>query len=129
MDSPQPKILLVEDDMFLRKAAEAALKKAGFSVMTAVDGEDALAKIAAGPPSLVLLDLIMPRLDGFGVLQELHAGEATKQIPVLVLSNLGQQSDIDRCTALGAKGHFVKSNLSLTDMVAKVRAVLEAPPA
>ncbi len=128
MSAPAPTILLVEDDRFLRRAAEATLKQAGFVVTTAADGEEALRQASASRPDVVLLDLIMPKLQGFEVLRRLKQDEATARIPVIVLSNLGQDSDVRQALDLGAVAYLVKSNLSLQDLVKKVRAVLDEPP-
>lgn len=128
MSAPAPTILLVEDDRFLRRAAEATLKQAGFVVTTAADGEEALRQASASRPDVVLLDLIMPKLQGFEVLRRLKQDEATARIPVIVLSNLGQDSDVRQALDLGAVAYLVKSNLSLQDLVKKVRTVLDEPP-
>ena len=124
MNQTSHKVLLVEDDLFLRRAAEATLKKNGFATLTAVDGEEALQVAAIEHPDLILLDLIMPKLDGFQVLKELKGNDATRGIPVIILSNLGQESDVAQCLELGALAHYVKSNLSLQDLVSKVDEVL-----
>jgi len=128
VSAPAPTILLVEDDRFLRRAAEATLKQAGFVVTTAADGEEALRQASASRPDVVLLDLIMPKLQGFEVLRRLKQDEATARIPVIVLSNLGQDSDVRQALDLGAVAYLVKSNLSLQDLVKKVRTVLDEPP-
>jgi CheY-like chemotaxis protein len=118
----QPKrILLVEDDRFLRKATEAMLRRHGFTVCTAADGEEALQRMQAEIPDLVLLDLIMPKLQGFEVLRIMKQNPATKQIPVVVLSNLGQESDVQQALQGGAIAYLIKANLSLQDLVAQVQ--------
>lgn len=117
-------VLLAEDDRFLRKAAEAMLKRNGFVVRVAVDGEEALAAARAERPDLVLLDLIMPKIQGFQVLEALKADPATAGVPVIVLSNLGQDADVARAMAGGAAAYFIKSNTSLALLVEQVRAVL-----
>ena len=118
----QPKrILLVEDDRFLRKAAEATLRRHGFTVCTAADGEEALQRMQAEIPDLVLLDLIMPKLQGFEVLRIMKQNPATKQIPVVVLSNLGQESDVQQALQGGAIAYLIKANLSLQDLVTQVK--------
>ena len=114
------RILLAEDDRFLRKAAETALKRRGFTVIPAVDGEEALRLARAEAPDLVLLDMIMPKMQGFEVLRSLKGDPATAAIPVLILSNLGQDSDVQQALAAGAAGYFVKANLSLQDLVKRV---------
>jgi DNA-binding response OmpR family regulator len=124
-----PTVLLVEDDRFLRRAAEATLRQRGFTVVTASDGEEALRQVAAVAPALVLLDLIMPKLQGFEVLKRLKADPSTRSIPVIVLSNLGQDSDVREAMALGATEYLVKSNLSLHELVTRVEAVLGQPGA
>ena len=118
------RILLCEDDRFLRKAAEARLRQHGFTVFTATDGEESLRVAREQIPDLILLDLIMPKVQGFEVLRRLKADAATAGIPVVVLSNLGQDRDVEQATALGATAYFVKAHLSLQDLVTKVDDVL-----
>jgi DNA-binding response OmpR family regulator len=118
------RVLLAEDDRFLRKAAETALKRQGFTVLPAVDGEEALRMARAEAPDIVLLDLIMPKLQGFEVLRALKADPATTKIPVIILSNLGQESDVKQAMEAGAAGYFVKANLSLQDLVKRVGDVV-----
>jgi len=117
------RVLLAEDDRFLRKAAETALKRHGFTVLPAVDGEEALRMARADTPDVILLDLIMPKLQGFEVLRALKADPATAKIPVIILSNLGQESDVNQAMEAGAVGYFVKANLSLQDLVKRVGEV------
>jgi DNA-binding response OmpR family regulator len=124
MAEPTRRVLLAEDDRFLRKAAETALKRQGFGVLPAVDGEEALRVARAEAPDLILLDLIMPKLQGFEVLRALKADGATAAIPVIVLSNLGQDSDVRQAMEAGAVAYFVKANLSLQDLVKRVGDVL-----
>ena len=124
MEQQSKSILLVEDDRFLRKAAEATLRRHGFIVHTAADGEEALQRVRDEVPDLVLLDLIMPKLQGFEVLRILKQDPTTKQIPVVVLSNLGQDSDVQEALQGGAVAYFIKANLSLQDLVAQVQRVL-----
>ena len=114
------RVLLAEDDRFLRKAAETALKRHGFTVIPATDGEEALRLARAEPPDLVLLDLIMPKMQGFEVLRALKGDPGTATIPVVILSNLGQDGDVKQAMDAGAAGYFVKANLSLQDLVKRV---------
>ena len=118
------RVLLAEDDRFLRRAAETRLRRHGLEVLTAADGEEALRVARAEPLDLILLDVIMPKLDGFQVLQALKEDEATARIPVIVLSNLGQERDVAQAKALGALAFLVKAHLSLQDLVDRVDAVL-----
>lgn len=124
MTEPQRRILLVEDDRFLRKAAEATLRQRGYAVVTAADGEEALRQAAAEAPDLILLDLIMPKLQGFEVLRRLKGDPGTAGIPVIVLSNLGQERDVQQAMEGGAVAYFIKSNLSLQDLAREVDKVL-----
>jgi DNA-binding response OmpR family regulator len=124
MSESTRRILLAEDDRFLRKAAETALKRRGFAVLAAVDGEEALRMARTEAPDLILLDLIMPKLQGFEVLRALKADAATAATPVIILSNLGQDSDVKQAMEAGAVGYFVKANLSLQDLVKKVGETL-----
>ncbi len=121
-----PRILLVEDDRFLRRAAEAALRRHGFTVLTAADGEEGLRLARAEQPDLVLLDLIMPGLQGFEVLKLLKAEAATSAIPVIVLSNLGQDSDVQKAMEAGAVDYLIKANLALDMLIERVKALFEA---
>ena len=121
------RILLAEDDRFLRKAAESALARSGYSVVTAMDGDEALARARDSAPELILLDLIMPGRNGFEVLQALKSDPATKAVPVIVLSNLGQEGDVQRALSLGAVAYCIKANLSLQGLVRQVEGVLADP--
>jgi DNA-binding response OmpR family regulator len=120
------RILVVEDDRFLRKAAEAALRRHGFAVLTAADGEEGLRVARSELPDLVLLDLIMPGLQGFEVLKLLKQDAATSAIPVVILSNLGQDMDVKNAMEAGAVDYLIKANLALDALVARVTALLEA---
>ena len=125
--SDQPRrILLVEDDRFLRKAAETTLKQQGYTVITAADGEEALRLARSGPLDLILLDLIMPKLNGFDVLQALKKDTPTAQIPVIILSNLGQDRDVQQAMEAGATAYFIKADLSLQALVQRVEEALTA---
>ena len=119
------RVLLAEDDRFLRKAAEARLRQAGFTVLAAVDGEEAVRVARAERPDLVLLDLIMPKIQGFEVLKALKEDPATASVPVIVLSNLGQERDVQQAMELGAVAYYIKAHLSLHDLVQRVSEVLE----
>ena len=117
--------LLAEDDRLLRKAAEATLKRKGFTVFTAEDGEEAFRVAKAELPDLVLLDLIMPKRQGFDVLRDLKGCPETARIPVIVLSNLGQERDIQQAMESGAVAYYVKANLSLEGLVKRVEEALQ----
>jgi len=118
------RILLAEDDRILRKAGEVSLKKKGYEVIPAVDGEDALAKAIEHKPDLVLLDVMMPKMNGFDVLFALKRDPGVKDIPVIMLTNLEQPADITRAAEGGAHSYLVKSNMNLDDLAAKIKNAL-----
>jgi DNA-binding response OmpR family regulator len=119
------RVLLADDDRYLRRAAEARLRQQGFTVLTAADGEEALQMALAELPDIILLDLIMPKVQGFEVLRALKQAESTAAIPVIILSNLGQESDRAQCLEGGAAAYFVKANLSLQELVRTVQVTLD----
>lgn len=112
-----PLILVVEDDRFLVKAIEAKLAASGFEVGVARDGEEATDFLKKKTPDLMLLDLIMPKKNGFEVLEDMNANPAWKKIPVIILSNLGQESDQKKGVELGAIDYVVKTKFSLQQIV------------
>ncbi|MEY4723714.1 MAG: hypothetical protein RLZZ324_1227 [Candidatus Parcubacteria bacterium] len=115
------KIVIVEDDKFLQKILATKFVKEGFDVRTAGDGEEALRVVTEAPPDMVLLDLILPKISGFEVLTELKTRPTTKDVPVVVLSNLGQDEDKARAKALGAVDFMVKADFSINEVVSKVK--------
>lgn len=117
------KVLLVEDDQILAKLYQAKFQKEGFEIKLAFDGQEGFDNMKSFSPDLVILDLIMPKVDGFTFLQKVKDdAELTKRgIPILVLSNLGQEADIKKAIDMGAKDFFVKADVSLSQMVEKVR--------
>jgi len=122
------RILLAEDDRILRKAGEVSLKKRGYEVIAAVDGEDALTKALDQKPDLVLLDVMMPKMNGFDVLLALKRDPAVKDIPVIMLTNLEQPADIRRAADSGAHSYLVKSNMNLDDLAARIHDALAGRP-
>ena len=119
------RILLVEDDRFLRRAAEASLRQRGFAVTVAADGEEALVKVRTEIPDLILLDLLMPKVTGIEVLRALRAEEATKGIRVLILSNSSREQDLEAIKELGVTDYLVKANLSLQELGDRVAQLVE----
>jgi CheY-like chemotaxis protein len=119
------RILLIEDDKFLRRACEVSLKKRGFTVLTAIDGEDGLQQARAGIPNLILLDMLMPKLSGIETLEALKKDEQTRSIPVVILSNSSIDSDMQKAKSLGAIGYLVKASLSLRELGDRVLSYLE----
>lgn len=119
------KIVLAEDDKFISIAYKDGLKRAGFDVVHAIDGVEALKLIRETKPDLVLLDMIMPTKNGFEVLSEMKADESLKNIPVIVLSNLGQDMDIKKAMDLGAIDYMIKANFSMTEVVSRIKDILK----
>jgi CheY-like chemotaxis protein len=119
-----PRVLLAEDDRILRKAGETTLRRKGYSVIAAVDGEDALEKALTHRPDLILLDVMMPKLQGFEVLARLKSDAATRDIPVIMLSNLEQETDIRRSIEGGARSYLVKSKVELEELAERVAEAL-----
>ncbi|HEV7454491.1 MAG TPA: response regulator [Candidatus Saccharimonadales bacterium] len=113
-------VLVVEDDNFLRTVYATKLTKAGFTIEIATDGIEALELLKTFIPDIILLDLIMPRKDGFSTLEDIKKQENLRNIPVIITSNLGQQEEIDRVMAMGATDFITKSNLSLNDLIDKI---------
>lgn len=120
-DNTEKKILIIEDDEHISKIYDIKLKAEGMNVVIARDGEEGIQKIVSEDPALILLDLMIPKKDGFEVLAEVKKMPNRKNVPVIILSNLGQQSDVDRVMALGAVDYLVKANLSFGEVVGKIR--------
>jgi len=118
------KILIAEDDAALATAYHLKMTKSDFEVKIVRDGDELLNSVVGFMPDLILLDLVMPKKDGFTVLTTLKADEHLKNIPVIIASNLGQKEEIDKGMALGANDFIVKSDISLTDVINKINAVL-----
>lgn len=123
--SDKSKVLLAEDDKFISKAYGNGLEQAGFEVFVAPDGIKAEKMIKEHKPDLVLLDLVLPEKDGFDVLKKIKKDKKLKDIPVLALSNLGQDSDIEKCKELGVEDYLVKTDYTMKKVVDKVRSYLE----
>ncbi|MDO8581433.1 MAG: response regulator [bacterium] len=126
MADEKPIVLVVEDDPRLLRVYQAKLGQQGWTVLTAADGEVGSQLAREKHPQVVLLDLMLPKKDGFGVLTDLKNDPGSANVKVLILSNLGQQADIDRGKVLGAKEYMVKSDFSLDAIIAKVKAYLPA---
>jgi CheY-like chemotaxis protein len=119
------RILVAEDDRFLRRGCENSLLKKGYTVTLAADGEEAMQAIRAQAPDLVLLDLLMPKVMGMEVLRFLKSQEATRNIPVLILTNSSKESDVAEILKLGADGYMIKANLSLEELGKQVKQLLK----
>lgn len=124
MKDARPKILIVEDDKFLLKAYKIKFERAGFDIKTAVDGAMGLAMAEKDHPALIILDLMVPMMNGFEFLKKIKEDDRLKGIPVVVLSNLSQEIDKERAMKLGAKDYLIKANYRLEEIVEKVKKCL-----
>ncbi len=129
MEPSQTKILIVEDEEILLTALSEELKQEGFQVAGAKDGVEGVEKAVSEKPDLILLDLVMPRLDGIGALKEMKANPEIQAIPVVILTNLSDYDKISDALSLGAMDYLVKANYRLEELVNKIKTVLERKPA
>ncbi len=123
----QTKVLIVEDDKFLSELISTKLDKEGFNIALAGDGETGLKKAEEFRPEIILLDIMLPGMDGFEVLEKLKASSDAqiKNTPVIILSNFGQESKVERGLQLGAVDYLVKANFTTGEIVAKIKEVLK----
>jgi DNA-binding response OmpR family regulator len=121
------KILIIEDDKFLSSVLKSRLEKEGFAVSQAFDGDSGISLARAEQPNLILLDLIMPKVSGFEVLQTLSMDPELNKIPVMVASNLGQESDIAKAKSLGAVNYYVKVRTSIDGLAQMAKQMTENP--
>lgn len=115
------KILLIDDDIFFRKLCRDQLIKAGFDFLEATTGVEGLHKIETDNPDLILLDLMLPMKSGFEILKKIKSDSALKNIPVVIISNLSQESDIKEGMSLGAQGYFVKGESRLSEVAETIK--------
>ena len=118
------KILFVEDESTLQKTFGEILKQEGYEMISALDGEIGLRLAKTKKPDLILLDLILPKVHGFEVLKKLKEDEETKNIPVIVLTNLEGIGDVEKAIELGATTYLVKANYSLEEVIEKIKKAL-----
>jgi len=116
------KVLVVEDDTIVQKTIIESLKDAGFDVSGAFDGEEGLAKAATVMPDLILLDIIMPKMDGIAFLKQIKTMENLKNIPIVILTNLSDEESVSESLASGGTEYLVKSNYTIDEVVQKVKA-------
>jgi len=119
------KLLIVEDEPLLGNLLKQRFEKEGIEVMLARDGEEALNILRTTRPDLMLLDIILPKISGFELLETMAADPNIEKAPVIITSNLGQDSDVKRGQSLGAVEYFVKAKISIEDLVEHVKNVLE----
>ena len=118
-------ILIIEDDKFLRELISQKLNKENYKVVEAVDGEEGIKKVKEEKPDLILLDLILPGIDGFEVLSRVKEEPSLNKIPVIVLSNLGQRDDVERGLKLGAVDYLIKAHFTPGEIIEKIKTALK----
>jgi len=118
------KILFVEDEPALQKTFGDVLKQEGYEMLSALDGQKGLELAKGEKPDLILLDLVLPKMHGFEVLKSLKEDEITKDIPIIVLTNLEAMGDVEKALELGATTYLVKASYSLEEVVQKIKKAL-----
>lgn len=123
-----PKILVIEDDRLFSDIYAAKFAEEGFQVLLSSDGEDGLRKIVDEKPDVVLLDIILPKVTGLEMLEQVRAHEdpAVRDVPVVVVTNLNQETYMEKMRAFGVKGYFVKANVLFSQVLGKIREILGA---
>ncbi len=126
-DLKRVKILLIEDDAFLASVYATKFELEGFTVLTAADGEQGLKMAETHVPNIVLLDILMPKMDGFEVLHRLQLDPKLAKVPVVMLTNLSQKEDVERCLKEGATDYLIKAHFVPSDAVRKIKKILSLP--
>ena len=124
METSSKSILLVEDEPLLGNILKQRLEKENLGVNLARDGEEALIFLKTNKPDLILLDIILPKLSGFEVMEKLKEEPSYKKAPIIILSNLGQGTDLEKGQSLGAVGYLVKAQMSIDDLIEEVKRFL-----
>ena len=119
------KILIVEDDKFLRELISKKLKDEGYQLAQAIDGEEGVVKAKEVSPDLILLDLILPGIDGFEVLSRIKNDSIVSSVPVIILSNLGQKEEIEKGIKLGAIDFLIKAHFTPGEIIEKIKEILK----
>ena len=119
------KVLIIEDDSFLQGLEASKLEKESYKVITASSGEEAMKKIYEPDIDVILLDLILPDFDGFEILKKIKTTENLKKIPVVVFSNLSEESAIKKSQELGAIDFMVKSNFTLDELIKRIKTLIK----
>jgi len=119
------KILVIEDDRFLRELICQKLLKEGYDVVEAIDGEKGTELAKSEKPDLILLDLILPGIDGFEVLARVKSDPDASRVPVIILSNLGQKDDIEKGLKMGAVDYLIKAHFTPAEIVEKIRSIIK----
>jgi len=121
----KPILLIIEDDEILLRALYILFHKSNYTIASAVNGDTGLKMAQRLKPDMILLDLLLPKMDGFDILEHLKSNSELKKIPVIVLSNLGSDSDIKRAKSLGAEDYFIKAKTDLSTLAKKIKIFLK----
>ncbi len=119
------KVMVIEDDKFLSSLIKARLERDGYTVIQAFNGDEAIQSLRKERPDLITLDLVMPRVTGFEVLQTIAITPGLEKVPVVILSNLAQESDVEKARQLGAQEYFVKVKISIDDLIGKIESLAQ----
>ena len=119
------KVLVIEDDKFLRELISQKLSKEGYDVLEAIDGEKGVESLEKENPDVILLDLILPGIDGFEVLTKIKSMPEKSKIPVIILSNLGQKDDIEKGLNMGAVDYLIKAHFTPGEIIEKIRSIIK----
>jgi DNA-binding response OmpR family regulator len=119
------KVLIVEDDPILQRTVFDFLALEGFEMVAASNGEEGIEMAKSENPDLILLDIILPKKDGFEVIETLKADEKTKNIPIILLTNLGSLNDVEKALKMGANNYLVKADYKMEEVAKKVKEVLK----
>ncbi|MCS6789013.1 MAG: response regulator [Patescibacteria group bacterium] len=125
MNDNQPKIFIIEDDKFLSLVLKGRLEREGIKVFQAFDGKEALDLLKQEIPDLILLDLIMPNMSGFEFLENLRQDPQYASIPVVVISNLGQETDVQKAKTFGVIEYYVKVRTSIEDLISRIKEIIQ----
>ncbi len=118
-------ILLVEDDPFLIDIYTTKLKEAGFFVEIAADGDTAIKKVQEKNPDLVILDIVLPQVDGWEILKQIRTNKKSKELKVIILSNLGQKEEVEKGIALGATKYLIKAHYTPSQVVEEIKKIIK----
>lgn len=125
MSEEKKKVLIVDDDAFLSGIYATKLELEGFEVIAARDGEEGMKAVLKEKPDIVLMDVLMPKLDGFEALKRIKADPETQDIPVIMLTNLGQKEDVEKGLQEGASDYLIKAHFVPAEAVEKIKVVLQ----
>lgn len=120
-------VLIVEDEETLARVLEDNLRAEKYDVIVARNGEEAILRIMEKKPNLVLLDILMPKQNGFNVLGKMKMSPEWSNIPIIILSNLGEFTDLNRAKEMGADDYLVKSHHSMDEIIKKIKTYLDSP--